>query len=153
MQTAILRTSINVTGNILCVRSVARTSCQELSRCEKTDTIIILEFLKHVNCSNPHNESCTSSKINQMWTFLEVGCGGFHLREIGCTTQCTNELFLVTDMVSCFNWSFSASPSMNMLNAIVSPVKCFLHIHSILQVIWKNILPKMTNGGVVNTYK
>jgi len=66
MQTAVLRTSINVTGNILCVRSVACPSCQELSRHEKTDTIIILEFLKHVNCSNPYNESCTSSEINKM---------------------------------------------------------------------------------------
>jgi len=66
MQTAVLTTSINVTGNILCVRSVAGISCQELSRCEKTDTIIILEFLKYVNCSNPHNESRTPSKINQM---------------------------------------------------------------------------------------
>jgi len=101
MQTAILRTSINVTGNILCVRSVAGTICQELSRCEKTDIIIILEFLKHMNCSNPHNESCTFSKNNQMWTFLEVGCEGFHGREIGCTIQCMNEWFVVTDMVSC----------------------------------------------------
>jgi hypothetical protein len=37
------------------------------------------------------------------------------------------------------NWSFSASPSMNTLNGTVSPVKCFLHINIILQVIWKNI--------------
>jgi hypothetical protein len=64
MQTATLRTSIHVRANILCVRSVAWTSCQELSRHEKTDNIKILEFLKQMNCSNPNNESSTSSNTN-----------------------------------------------------------------------------------------
>jgi hypothetical protein len=151
MQTAILRSSKNVTGNILCVMPVAWSSCQELSRHEKNDTIIILEFLKHVNCSNPHNESRMSSKINQMWTFLEVVCEGFHGREIGCATVHKWAVCGYWHGKLC-NWSFSATPSMNTLNGIASPVKYFLHIHSILRVIRKNILPKMTNGEVVNTY-
>jgi hypothetical protein len=66
MQTTILRTSINVTANILCVRCGALASCQKLSRHEKIENIIILEFSKQMDCHNLHNKSHMSSKTDQM---------------------------------------------------------------------------------------